>query len=121
MSKRTREEAMRLGIKVKPIIPSMKRRAEWNDYWKPGRYGITIHIFQYEDGSSEQCSFLGDIFGDCNAPRYVGAARETSSKLTSDVLAATDRITNPDFPHIEPSEVGLFVKYKIEQIGKYER
>lgn len=122
---RTREEAIRLGIKVRPIIPSMKRRAVWNDYWKPGRYGITIHIYQYEDGSCERCSFLGDIVGDCHAPRFMSSQQGSSSKLTSDALAdetrPAERIPNPAFPHIQLSEVGMFVQYKINQIGKYER
>lgn len=44
---RTKEEALRLGIRICPTKHSQKRRAVWNDYNKPGHYALLyIHIFE---------------------------------------------------------------------------
>jgi len=59
---RSREEAIRLGIKVFPIKHRKTRRAEWHDYWKAGVYGITIHLFEDEKGGVERCMLLNCEF-----------------------------------------------------------
>lgn len=54
-----------MGIRICPTKHSQKRRAVWNDYYKPGRYGVTTHIFEYEDGSYEKAALLIEVKGSC--------------------------------------------------------
>lgn len=61
---RSREEALRLGIKVRTLVHHATRRAPWHDYNHRGEYGITIHINEDKDGCIEQCLLLGRIEGD---------------------------------------------------------
>ena len=68
---RSREEAIKLGIRVYDVIPSQKRRASWKKYWKKGRYGISIHLHQYEDGGYEKASLLSTIEGNCFAAQML--------------------------------------------------
>lgn len=100
---RTKEEAQRLGIRVLPPQYNPHRRKAWNNYFMPGRYGITVHLYEYEDGTIEQCSLLGNIIGTCKAARY-----------------NADGTLNDRFPHIALSPVGRIVDYKIGQISSYE-
>lgn len=61
----TKQQAMQLGIKIKPVIHSMHRRAEWNDYYMSGRYGITIHILTDKDGCYDKTEVLSHVVGSC--------------------------------------------------------
>lgn len=61
---RTFEEAIRLGIKVKPAVHRMTRRLRCHNFHWTGTYGITIHIAMDEDGSVERCMLLSEIVGD---------------------------------------------------------
>lgn len=100
---RTKEEAQRLGIRVLPAQYNPHRRKSWNNYFMPGRYGITVHLYEYEDGTIEQCSLLGNIIGTCKAGKY-----------------NADGTLNDSFPHIDLSPVGRIVDYKIGLISSYE-
>lgn len=88
----SKEEAIRLGIKIRPIQHSQKRRAVWNDYFMPGRYGVTIHVHTDEEGRIDRTQLLSQVVGSCK-----------------------DRNVR-----VELTEVGNFVAHKIEQIGKHE-
>lgn len=94
---RSKQEALRLGIRVRPIQHSMQRRAVWKAYWQRGVYGITIHLHQYEDGTYEECTLLSNIVGTSNVH---------------------DK-SNPDFPHPELTALGKLVEKKIKEIGTH--
>ena len=94
---RTREEALKLGIKVRPIQHRMTRRASWNKYWKRGRYGITIHINEDENGDVERCLLLSEVVG----------------KITLPFGEGDDCVTT------ELTELGRLVKAKLDQIGTH--
>ena len=79
---RTREEALKLGIKVRPIEHRMTRRASWNKYWKRGRYGITIHINEDENGDVERCLLLSEVVGTVTLPIGEGNTQEGNSVTT---------------------------------------
>lgn len=78
------------------VIPSQKRRASWKKYWKKGRYGITIHLHQYEDGGYEKASLLSTIEGNC----FAGEGSK-------------------DFPHCVLTDVGRLVERRIKELGTH--
>lgn len=99
---RTKEEALRLGIRICPTKHSQKRRTVWNDYYKPGRYGVTIHIFEYEDGSYEKAALLSKVKGRCWREKPLLSSAE------------------PDRPpYLELTDLGRLVQTKIDGIGTH--
>lgn len=92
----TKEEAIRLGIKIQPIKHSKKRRAIWHDYTRKGMYLLTIHICTDEDGLCYEGMLLSHIVGD---------------PMTEAGSAA--------YPHPELTELGRLVDYKIDDISSY--
>lgn len=105
---RTKEEALRLGIRICPTKHSQKRRAVWNDYYKPGRYGVTIHIFEYEDGSYEKASLLSEVKGRC--------WRSASATAYGSSLSSAED-SRP--PYVELADLGRLVQAKIDGIGTH--
>lgn len=103
---RTREEALKLGIKVRPIEHRMTRRASWNKYWKRGRYGITIHINEDENGDVERCLLLSEVVGTVTLPIGEGNTQE-GNKLEGNSVTT------------ELTELGRLVKVKLAQIGTH--
>lgn len=99
---RTKEEALRLGIRICPTKHSQKRRAVWNDYYKPGCYGMTIHIFEYEDGSYEKAALLSEVKGRCwrESPLLSSAEEQCP-------------------PYVELTDLGRLVQAKIDGIGTH--
>lgn len=97
---RTREEAIQAGITPRPAQHSMKRRAVWNDYFLPGRYGITLHIQANEDGTTKSSLLLGRIEGTCSTQK-----------------TQPDGTNNPKWPHITLNELGALIDYRIKHIG----
>lgn len=78
----------------------MKRRAVWNDYYLPGRYGITLHCHTNEDGTTDRSLLLGQIEGTCNARP-----------------AQPDGSRNPQWPHIRLNELGALIDHRLRKIG----
>lgn len=103
---RTREEALKLGIKVRPIEHRMTRRASWNKYWKRGRYGITIHINEDENGDVERCLLLSEVVGTVTLPNGEGNTQEGNTQEGNSVTT-------------EPTELGRLVKARIDSMGTH--
>lgn len=99
----SREEAVRRGIKVKPVIHRMTRRNGFHNYFLPGTYGITVHLLADEKGLIECGAVLGEIVGDISAARTLVDGRR-----------------NPAFPKIRLSEMGRLVERKIQEIGTHK-
>lgn len=93
---RTKEEAMRLGIKIQPIKHNMKRRAIWHDYTRKGLYLLTIHICTDDEGRCYEGMLLSHIVGDPMAEHGTEA-----------------------YPHPVLTEPGRLVDYKIDAISSY--
>lgn len=93
---RTKEEALRLGIKILPIKHSMKRRAIWHDYTRKGTYLLTIHICTDDEGRCYEGMLLSHIVGDPMAEPDTGG-----------------------YPHPDLTEPGRLVDYKIDTISSY--
>jgi len=106
-----KEQAIRLGIKIKPIKHSMKRRANWHDYTRRGLYMITIHIKQYEDGSYYEGTLLSKIEGD---PNLMPALKEDSYH------SLTGGNNDVPWPHPVLTTMGRFVDAKIQQIPLFK-
>ncbi len=101
----SRAEAIKRGIKVKPVIHRMTRRNVCHNYFLPGTYGITIHLLADEKGLLEQGAILGEIKGNVSV-----------------AMTLENGESNPEFPRIYLSDVGRLVERKILDIGthKYE-
>lgn len=95
---RTKEEAMRLGIKILPVKHSMKRRAVWHDYTRKGTYLLTVHICTDDEGRCYEGMLLSHIVGDPMADCGTEA-----------------------HPHPELTELGQLVDYKIDAICSYRQ
>lgn len=93
---RSREEAIRLGIRVCPVNYKRMRRKTWHDYHEPGTYMITVHVVEDESGYIADSMVLSEIEGDCFAP------------------SASER-----FPHPRYTDLGVLVNAKIRQIPYY--
>lgn len=93
---RTKEEAIRLGIKIQPLKHNKKRRAIWHDYTRRGMYILTIHIYTDEEGRCYEGMLLSHIVGN--------------------PMASHDTAT---YPHPELTELGRMVDYKINAISSY--
>lgn len=93
---RTKEEALRLGIKIQPIKHSKKRRAVWHDYTRKGMYLLTIHICTDDEGCCYEGMLLSHIVGDPMA-----------------------EVGTEAYPHPELTELGRLVDYKIDAISTY--
>lgn len=65
----SREEAVKRGIKVRPVIHRMTRRFVCHNYFLPGVYGITIHLLSDEKGLLLQGAMLGEIVGNMTVNR----------------------------------------------------
>lgn len=95
---RTKEEALRLGIKIQPIKHNKKRRAVWHDYTRKGTYLLTIHISTDDEGRCYEGMLLSHIVGDPMADRGTEA-----------------------YPRPELTELGRLVDYKIDAISSYQQ
>lgn len=93
---RTKEEALRLGIKIQPIKRNKKRRAVWHDYTRKGMYLLTIHICTDDEGRCYEGMLLSHIVGDPMA-----------------------EVGTEAYPHPELTELGRLVDYKIDAISTY--
>lgn len=95
---RTKEEALRLGIKIQPIKHNKKRRAVWHDYTRKGTYLLTIHISTDDEGRCYEGMLLSHIVGDPMA--------EAGTEV---------------FSHPELTDLGRLVDYKIDAISSYQQ
>lgn len=103
---RTREEAIKLGIKVRPIQHRMTRRASWNKYWKRGRYGITIHVNEDEDGGIERCLLLSKVVGSTDISLPIGEGNVNAEG-------------NTDSVRTELTDLGRLVNARIDTMGTH--
>lgn len=97
----TREQVIQMGLTILPTQHTMKRRALWHDYYLPGRYGITIHLISDEEGKVDSSILLGTIEGTC-------AIAKTQANGTD----------HPLWPHINLSELGMFIEHRIKHISE---
>lgn len=120
MSKLTKEECLARGIPWHDIKHRMTRRAFWRDYWRAGEYGITIHLHTDEDGGVEREMLLSEVVGDCNARPMVD--EHTREPLPIALGKQDDgswwlEVNNPDYPHVQLTDLGRIVDAKIRDIG----
>lgn len=120
MSKLTKEECLARGIPWHDIKHRMTRRAFWREYWRAGEYGITIHLNMGEDGGVEREMLLSEVVGDPGARPMVD--EHTGEPLPIALGKQTDgswwlKVNNPDYPHVQLTDLGRIVDAKIRDIG----
>lgn len=138
-----KEEAEKLGIRIKPVKHSMKRRASWHDYRRRGVYLVTICIKSMDaDGGYYAGTLLSRIEGDSRLlppgtyGRDVGGRLGSAccarcySTLTSNKGGSADGSDDGSasgndgiapYPHTVLTDLGRLLEAKIGQIGCYRQ
>ncbi len=104
MAHHTREDCLRLGIPLAETVHRFTRRSYWEDYFTPGRYGVTIHLVQDEEGRYLEDAILGRV-------------ESVVEGLTKDEVAAVPvgRRTATRL-----TDVGRIVDWKMHEIGHWK-
>lgn len=103
MPHHTKEDCERLGIPLRDVIHRYTRRANYEDYFAPGRYGITIHLEQDEEGHYPKDLHLSQVVS-------------TTTHLTKVEAAA---IPPKDRAKTALTNFGTIVDAKIREIGQW--
>lgn len=111
----TKAEAALAGYPIHPVKHRMTRRALWHQYWRRGRYGITIHLNCDENGMLDPRLILSQIVGRTDvAPRTdglpIGFQADHQTCLP---------ITNPEYPSTLLTDLGRLIEQKLLEIGKH--
>lgn len=113
----TPAEVREMGLQVGQILHRKTRRAFWHPYWKRGYYGVTIHLSEELGGYWGNEPLLSKVVGDADAP-----ARLDGLKLGPQADGTwCFEVTNPDYPHIEQTDVGRLVESSILSIGSHKK
>ena len=76
MSHHTKEDCLRQGIPLRAVKRRHTRRSRWHDYYVPGKYGVTFHLAQDEEGAYPDGTLLGVIHKDGIALSETGRLAE---------------------------------------------
>jgi len=105
MAHKTREEAIRLGIKVAPTKHRQTRRASWKNYWMEGVYGITIHICEDKEGKVEKCMLLSEIVGSSDIKPQIGEYETHAQAMRPEHETFQPRPEHEEAPQ-QPTPIG---------------